>query len=320
MPLVLLAAALALNPPTAQKWCFVVGGDGRAAGPASKRPEDRGGVNYVITKEIAEATIRENARFLAWTGDLVYGYSKDPATFERQLLVWRGIMQPLYNRHIKVLPCRGNHEAGAVESERIWNKVFSGPHSLPQNGPASEKNLSWFYTKGDVLFVGLDQYQMLAETIDQGWFDKTLKENPKPFVFSMGHEPAFMDGSHTDTMDAHPEKRDVFWQSLIDAGSRAFFCGHDHLYDHMKVVRNGPNRGPEMHQYVAGTSGAPFYKEGVYRGKNTDWKLERVKHIDNTYGYLLVTIEGKKATIEFKGRKSPGVYETTDTWSYTTSR
>jgi hypothetical protein len=268
----------------------------------------------VITKEIAEATLREKAKFLAWTGDLVVGYSKDPATFERQLLVWRGIMQPLYEHKIKVLPCRGNHDAGAVESERIWNKVFSGKYALPHNGPAAEKNLSWFHKQDGVLFVGLDQYQMVAETIDQAWFDKVLKENPMPFVFAMGHEPAFMDGAHKDTMDAHPEKRDVFWQSLIDAGSRAFFCGHDHLYDHMKIVRAGPNPGPEMHQFVAGTSGAPFYNQGPYTGKNTDWKLERVKNIIRTYGYLLVTIDGNRATIEFKGRKAPGVFETMDSW------
>jgi hypothetical protein len=273
-------------------------------------------VNAVITKEIAEATIREKAKFLAWSGDLVTGYSKDPATFERQLLVWRGIMQPLYDRRIKVLPCRGNHEAGSVDAERIWNKVFTGPYALPRNGPASEKNLSWFYTFGDVLFVGLDQYQIQAETIDQAWFDQALKTNPMPFVFSMGHEPAFMNGAHTDTMDAYPAKRDAFWESMIAAGARAYFCGHDHLYDHMKIVRAGPNPGPDMRQFTAGTSGAPFYKEGPYRGKNDRWTLERMKHIDNTYGYMLVTIEGKKCTIQFKGRKSPGVYEVMDSWSY----
>jgi hypothetical protein len=278
---------------------------------------DRGGVNYVITKETAEAVLKEKAKFLAWTGDLVYGYSKDPATFERQLMVWRGIMQPLYDKKVKVLPCRGNHDAGAAESERIWNKVFSGPYALPHNGPSNEKNLSWFHQEGDVLFVGLDQYQVMAETIDQGWFDGVLKNNPKPFVFAMGHEPAFMDGAHKDTMDAHPEKRDVFWQSLIDAGSRAYFCGHDHIYDHMKVVRSGINPGPEMHQFVAGTSGAPFYNVGEYKGKNPGWTLTRVLNLQKTYGYLLVTIQGKKCTIEFKGRKAPGVYETMDTWAYT---
>ena len=313
-----LLLALLISPiASAQKWTFVVAGDGRATGMASTRKEDRGGVNYVITKEIADAVIKEKAKFLAWTGDLVYGYAKDPAIFERQLVLWRSIMQPLYDKHIKVLPCRGNHDAGSTDAEKIWNRVFSGPYALPHNGPASEKNLSWFYRESDVLFVGRDQYQVVAETIDQSWFDKVLKENPAPFVFAMGHEPAFMDGAHKDTLDAHPEKRDVFWESLINAGSRIYFCGHDHLYDHMKVVKAGPNPGPEMHQLVAGTAGAPFYTEGAYNGKNTGWKLERVKHIDKTYGYLLVTIDGKRATVEFKGRTAPGVYETMDTISYT---
>jgi hypothetical protein len=298
----------------AQKWCFVVAGDGRSATPA--RPVDRGGLNAVITTEIAQAVIRENAEFLAWTGDLVYGYSPIPGFYERQLLTWRGIMQPLYDRHIKVLPCRGNHDASSVGATKVWKKVFSGGYSLPENGPTDERDLSWFFVHKGVLFIGLDQYEEEKETINQSWLNSILK-NPQPFVFSMGHEPAFMDGNHVDTMDAHPEARDAFWESLISAGSRAFFCGHDHIYDHMKVVRSGPNPGPEMHQFVAGTSGAPFYGTGEYAGKNSYWQIERVKDIANTYGYMLVTIDGRTCTIEFKGRVSPGVYRTMDSWSYT---
>jgi hypothetical protein len=72
-----------------------------------------------------------------------------------------------------------------------------------------------------------------------------------------------------------------------------------------------------MHQIVAGTAGAPFYKMGEYAGVNPNYKLQRVSHFDNTYGYMLVEINGKTATITFKGRKSPGVYEAMDTFSYT---
>ena len=117
-------------------------------------------------------------------------------------------------------------------------------------------------------------------------------------------------------MDASPTARDTFWNSLIAAGSRAFFCGHDHLYDHMLITRAGSDPGPEMHQFVAGTAGAPFYKQGDYVGNNTGWTLKRLNHIDATYGYILVEIDGRQATITFKGRKSPGHYEAMDTWSY----
>lgn len=300
----------------AKPWRFVVGGDGRSD-PKANRPEDKNGINTLITGEIAQAAIAEKARFLMWTGDLVYGYCKDDAEFETQLMTWRGIMQPVYDAGIKVLPCRGNHDAGSVHSDAVWRKVFSGKYAVPNNGPDSEKDVSFFHIHETVLAIGLDQYTVGKELVNQGWLDKVLADHKRPFIFAMGHEPAFMDGAHKDTMDASPADRDRFWNSLIAAGARVFFCGHDHLYDHMSVVREGANPGVEMHQFVAGTSGAPFYKPGEYAGKNDGWKLTRVKNIPNTYGYLVVEIDGDKATVTFKGRTAPGKYEAMDSWSYT---
>ena len=312
---VALGLAILTSHKPAQKWCFVVAGDGRSD-PKVKRVEDKNGVNTLVTGEIANAVVKEKAKFLMWTGDLVYGYTKTGDEFETQLMTWRDLMKPVYDKKITVLACRGNHEAGARDSEAIWNKVFSGKYSMPGNGPSTEKNLSYFYGKGDVLAIGLDQYTFGKEEVNQPWLDQVLADHKKPFIFAMGHEPAFMDGSHKDTMDVDPVKRDAFWGSLINAGSRVFFCGHDHLYDHMMVTKMGDTPGPEVHQFVAGTAGAPFYKQGDYSGNNAGWTLKRMKHIDNTYGYIVVTIEGMKATITFKGRTAAGKYEAMDTFTY----
>jgi hypothetical protein len=292
-----------------------VAGDGRSD-PRAHRPEDENGVNKLITGEMCQAVLDEKAKFLMWTGDLVIGYEKDPEKFKSELMTWRSIMEPLYARHIPVLACRGNHDAGSTESWAMWNKVFAGKYAMPQNGPATEKGMTFFYKRGPVLAIGLDQYTEKGEAVNQEWLDEILSKNKKPFTFAMGHEPAFMDGTHKDTMDASPEKRDAMWESLIKSGERVFFCGHDHLYDHMVVTRDGSDPGPEMHQIVAGTAGAPFYKQGDYTGNNTHWKLRRVKHIDNTYGYILVEIDGNTATITFKGRVAPGKYEPMDSFSY----
>ena len=302
----------------ADKFCFIVAGDGRSD-PKTHRPEDKDGVNTLITGEICKAVLKEKAKFLMWTGDLVYGYEKaNPKAFETQLLSWRSIMQPLYDKHIPVLPCRGNHDSSSAEADATWNKVFSGKYALPQNGPASEINRTFYHIQGPVLAIGLDQYIQKGEAVNQPWLDGVLAKHKKPFVFSMGHEPAFMDGRHKDNMDASPDKRDAFWESFIKAGARTFFCGHDHFYDHMKVVKANGVPGPEMHQFTAGTAGAPFYEEGEYSGNNTGWKVENVKHVDHTYGYLLVEIDGTKATVTFKGRTSPGNYAPMDSFSYDT--
>ena len=204
------------------------------------------------------------------------------------------------------------------ESARVWNEVFSGRYALPKNGPGTEKGFCRFIIhSGRSWPVGVDQYQSGLEMIDEAWLDQILRENKNPFVFVYGHEPAFMDGHHVDTLDAHSDLRDSVWETLIHAGARVYFCGHDHFYDHMKITRATGDTGPEMHQFTAGAAGAPFYQGGPYQGQNSYWKLTQLKHIDNTYGYILVTIKGPKATITFKGRTAPDHYEAMDTFSYT---
>jgi hypothetical protein len=296
----------------AAKWAFVVAGDGRAD-PNAKPPrvEDVDGVNTLITGEIAQAVLKEHAKFLLWTGDLVLG-SRDAATFEKQLRHWRDVMEPVYKARVPVLAVRGNHESNSKDCSTAWNRVFEGKYAMPKNGPTEETNLTFYRDQGPVLVVGVDQYTAGKEVVNQPWLDETLRRHSKPFVFVFGHEMAFMAGNHTDTLDVDPAKRDAFWQSLVHAGARVYFAGHDHFYDHMVVTGNGS----EIHQFVAGTAGAPFYKHGDYTGRNGDWHVERAKHLDQTYGYILVEIDGKRATVTFKGRTAPGVYEPMDSFSY----
>jgi len=292
----------------------VVAGDGRAA--SEPRPGDKDGVNEPINRELAEAVLREKAQALLWTGDLVNVPDHSAETFEKRLLFWRKIYEPLYDQGVAVLPARGNHEVMCPGADRIWDKVFSGRYALPLNGPATETNLSFYYTNGPALFVGVDQYETVKESVDVAWLGQVLRERKGQFVFVYGHEPAFMDGHHADTLDAHPKERDAMWEALIGAGARVYFCGHDHFYDHMKVTRAKGEPGPEMHQFTAGTAGAPFYEGKGYAGNNTYWKLTQIKHIDHTYGYLLLEITDSTATVTFKGRTGANQYEAMDTFSY----
>jgi hypothetical protein len=298
---------------------FIVSGDGRSAGKVSKRPEDVDGLNVKLNEELSEQVLKEKAQALLFTGDLVYGHA-DRAGLVKMLMHWRSIYEKDYAAGVVVLPCRGNHDAGdaGADEDAAWNEVFSGKYALPQDGPAHEKNLTFTKSIGNVLFVGLDQFTAIPDkvAIDQKWFDQVLDQNKKPFVFPFAHKMAFMDGHHVDGMDSEPALRDEFWQSLIKHKVRVFLCGHDHAYDHMKVVHGGAVPGLEVHQFTAGTAGAPFVKLDGYEGKNTVWKLTRVKSLTDHAGYLLVDVVGKKATITYKARNDQGQYEAYDTWSY----
>lgn len=309
---------------------IVVTGDGRAEYPwmtDKRRYEDVDGINKKITQEIARAVLDERAQMMLWTGDLANVNEKKPETLRNELIAWRSIMQPLYDHGVVVLPVRGNHEVtyytehGPLdgepiqESAQIWNEVFSGEYALPGNGPANEKNMSFYCTRGPVLVVGLDQFfQNHPHSVDQAWLDQTLKENWRPFIFVFGHEPAFTAGHHRDNLGVNRRSPNVMWESLIKAGARVYLCGHDHFYDHMKIVRTRADSGPEMHQLTAGTAGAPFYDNDVQEDY-PEWKLSHVAH-KKTYGYILITVKRKKATIAFKERLSPGEYRSFDSFSY----
>jgi hypothetical protein len=60
----------------------------------------------------------------------------------------------------------------------------------------------------------------------------TQLDGSHPFVFVVGHEPAYPDTRHVgDSLDQYPDERDAFWQLLNERGVVAYLCGHTHYYD-----------------------------------------------------------------------------------------
>jgi calcineurin-like phosphoesterase family protein len=314
-------AAPPAPPPAAHTLTLVVAGDGRSD-PSAKppRPEDRDCLNAAITAEMRDAVLKEKASALMWTGDLVYGAYKDLQcpSLESQLDSWVAIMEPLWKEGVQVLPVRGNHEAFSRDGEEAWKAVFRGRHKLPKTGPAGAKGFTYWITIENVLILGIDQYAYADEISPVPWVRETLKAHQQQHVFAFGHEMAFMSGRHRDNLSVNAQNRDDLMNVLIGAGSKAFFAGHDHFYDHL-IARG---KTGTIHQFVAGTAGAPLYPDDGYVQQNPGWTTERVLHLPKAgdpgivYGYITIVIEGPKATITFKGRTAPGRYEPMDTWSY----
>ncbi|UCE60083.1 MAG: metallophosphoesterase [Phycisphaerales bacterium] len=300
--LVTLAAGV---PAVAQTVSFVVTGDSRGAD---------NGVNTTILSEIVHAVLAENdVDFLLFSGDLVNG-SSDPDVLKSQLTTWRDVVQPLYDAGIGVYPCRGNHDAA---NKVAWDAVFSGGYALPANGPAAEANVTFSFCRSHVCVIALDQY-VRSHRVNQTWLDARLALNISPHLFILGHEPAFK-VSHWDTLDDYPLERDTFWNSIAVAGVRAYFCGHDHFYDHCRLDDGDGDPNNDLHQYIAGTAGAHLYGDELYDGENGSWTPRLVLH-DQQYGYLLAEIEDLTATLTWKHRTGPGVYEcTNDVFTYSVS-
>src|SRR5262249_11377843 len=136
---------------------IVVAGDGRAEYQWNlKRSCDQDGINQTVTRAIVGAVLDEKAAILLWTGDMANVDNAELGTFRKRLGIWRGIMEPLYANKTKVWPVRGNHEVYRypnpknydgelmLDANSVWREVFSGRYALPNNGPESETDLSFY--------------------------------------------------------------------------------------------------------------------------------------------------------------------------------
>ncbi len=311
----LLVLALPVATASAESWKFIVTGDSRG---------DNNGVNTTILAEIAAEVVRQAPEFIIFSGDLVSGYTTE-ANLESQLRTWRNTMQPVYNAGIGVYPVRGNHEKGAgYSTTTAWNNVFSGAYSLPQDGPAGEKNLTWSVThgtgSGKAIVLGLDQYYPSNDhKVPQAWVDDKLAATDAPHVFATGHEPAFS-SDHNDCLDDAPGARNDFINSLIDAGGRSYFAGHDHFYNHLRADDGDGNLDNDLHQFIVGTAGAPLRSEGDYGGNTGPWTP--TKDIDGDgfddpgtferqYGYMVVEIDVLDVTMTWWRRTGANTYAAT---------
>jgi len=316
---VLLAVAVVVaamdSPASAEPWKFIVTGDSRGS---------NNGVNTAILAEIAGQVVSQAPEFIIFPGDLVNGYTSE-GNLQSQLMTWRNTMQPVYDAGIGVYPVRGNHEKGdSYGVPTAWNNVFSGAYSLPQDGPAGEENLTWSLTHGTgrakAIVLGVDQYYpSLDHKAPQAWVDAKLAATDAPHVFALGHEPAFK-ADHSDCMDDAPTDRNLFLNSLIDAGGRSYFCGHDHFYNHLRADDGDGDPNDDLHQFIVGTAGAPLRSEGSYGGNTGPWTP--TKDIDGDgsddpgtferqYGYMVVEIDELDVTMTWWHRTGANTYVAT---------
>ena len=62
-------------------------------------------------------------------------------------------------------------------------------------------------------------------------------------------------------MGAYPAARDSLWESLLSAGAKIYFSGHDHFYDHTIIDDGDENPQNDMHQVIVGTAPNYFHSD-----------------------------------------------------------
>lgn len=274
-------------------------------GDSRGEPTDKKGFNEYVLGRLFSLIKRDNPQAVFFTGDLVLGLgeSKDvpesessvsapekdlygnrwkkkdlvysPTIYAKQLANFSQLYQSKLGK-IPFYSVLGFYESLGPNSFNIFNKQFNLQTQQVGN------HLVYSVPIGNAYFIlvtttyynpthkHVEEHYISQPLLD--WLSKELKEKAAnyPFVFVLGHEPAYSTTSASGYMsglDSNDPMRDQFWKILQDNNVTAYISGREHLYD--RSDRNG------VWQIITGGAGAPL----------TQRNLEKA-----FYHYLLLTI------------------------------
>ncbi len=213
-------------------------------------------INEPIFSHIVQEVLAADPRveFVMVTGDLTNGNSDDDIHTE-DFRRWRQIADPWYESNfmgLKVYPVPGNHDDhGSANYLQIWQATFP---ELPDNGPEDDQRMTYSFDIGPCHFAMVNTSAPAKDhQVNLAWLENDLKNSDKPTKFVLGHEPAYkVNATRLYSLDVYPELRDRFWQILAANKVKAYFCGHDHVFDHW--IKD------DVHQIIAGGGGGSTFE------------------------------------------------------------
>jgi predicted MPP superfamily phosphohydrolase len=169
----------------------------------------------------------------------------------------------------------GNHDTGKAAYMAYIRGLNPGGSKLPnivRKGPPGSQETMYAFEWGDAHFVVLNEYyDGTSDTGAKGdvtdatfaWLSDDLASTTKPFVFVVGHDPAYVfpdmatgrvrhEGGGLENNTAH---RDRFWTLLKERHVTAYICGHTHNASARKV--EGVWQLDTGHARGKGDKGAP---------------------------------------------------------------
>jgi hypothetical protein len=188
---------------------------------------------------------------------------------------------------------------------------LGNPPDIVNTGPSGCPETTFSFDYEDAHFVVLNEYcDSGGDTATDGdvpdhlynWLVADLAANSLPFVFVIGHEPAYPQPDEDtgrvrhvgDSLDGHPANRDRFWDLLVAERVTAYLCGHTHNYSAVRIDENGVIGGAGVWQIDAGhargvgDTGAPstFIRVIVGSGQVT-YQTYRTMNPDDYCEYTL---------------------------------
>lgn len=249
-----------IDPAGHGTWTFVVFGDSR-----DNMRDSKTGISPDL-RTIATSIAADNPDLVIFSGDLINGWFLEKSSpvagdYETMFKNWMDAVSPIHDyttgKGVPLYVVRGNHEDGEGQTIQPLLKAYldTVAADMPKNGPAGEEQLSYVVTWKGAKFIGVDEYlphDGLKATVNQDFVDEQLTHDSRQFTFIFGHAPAYLIDDDKDEkgwdLTVHPEKRDIFWKSLVSHHVLAYLCGHAHTY--VRGEKDG------VQQILSGNGGA----------------------------------------------------------------
>ena len=204
---------------------FVLYSDCCSGTPGTSRARNLQSVNEMV------ARIRPQPEFIGFPGDAVTGNTKDYVELRRQWDYWQGTeMRWIRERKLPLFQSTSNHNTYDARSEAIFRAVHA---DLPQNGPAGQKGLAYWFRRGNLLYISTHQPDQRMP-IDHAWLDQVLTDNADAkFKFVVGHYPVFPVNGYIawPLWCFPPGERRPFWDLLVKHDVDAYLASHIIAFD-----------------------------------------------------------------------------------------
>lgn len=178
--------------------------------------------------------------FVAFPGDAVMN-GADGDQWSR----WFELMRWATERDLPILQSTSNHNTYDDLSTEVYRRFWPG---LPQNGPAGQAGLAYWWRKDELLYVSLHQPSPLQipwpgplasmqtgiSEEEAAWLESVLDQNADArWKFVAGHHPVFPVNGYTlaPLWCFTPEARSPLWSILVGHGVLAYLSSHVMAFD-----------------------------------------------------------------------------------------
>jgi hypothetical protein len=217
----------AIRPPGSRGHQFVVYGDSCSGVPGAIHEATTATVNDVV------ARLRPAPEFVCFLGDEIIGLTTDEEALRAQWEHWFDHEMAWLDNEIPMYHVPANHTTYDKMSEAVYTEVMS---HLPANGPMSQKYLSYFVLRGDLLmiFVNTNWTGLGEGRVETDWLNLVLFEHRHvPIKLVFGHHPVFPVNGFVGAFqrELEPSNGREFQDLLVRYGVRAYFCSHMLAFD-----------------------------------------------------------------------------------------